>query len=163
MANASERHDISDESRGRIELLLPGRQGIWGGNAQKNCQLINTVFWILRTGAPWRDLPPSDGDGENPHRRLGRWRDKGVWERLLEELIDYPEFDLLMRDAGHVKVHAHGSGARGGNQDMANQDQRGLNTRIHPAVAAHGVPVRSLVTKDTTADGWQVESLIDGN
>ena len=35
------------------------------------------------------------------------------------ELIDNPEFELLMIDASYVKVHAHGSGARGGNQDMA--------------------------------------------
>ena len=41
------------------------------------------------------------------------------WERLLEQLIDNPELELIMIDAGHVKVHAHGSGARGGNQDMA--------------------------------------------
>ena len=62
MANAYERHDISDESWAKIELLLPGRKGTWGGNARDNRQFINAVFWILRTGAPWRDLPPSYGD-----------------------------------------------------------------------------------------------------
>ena len=119
MANAYERHDISDESWAKIEFLLPGRKGTWGGNARDNRQFINAVFWILRTGAPWRDLPPSYGDWKNTHKRFCRWRDKGVWERLLEELIDNHEFELLMIDASHVKVHAHGSGARGGNQDMA--------------------------------------------
>ena len=119
MANAYERHDISDESWAKIEFLLPGRKGTWGGNARDNRQFINAVFWILRTGAPWRDLPPSYGDWKNTHRRFCRWRDKGVWEKLLQELIDNPEFELLMIDASHIKVHAHGSGARGGNQDMA--------------------------------------------
>ena len=61
-ANAYERHDISDESWAKIEFLLPGRKGTWGGNARDNRQFINAVFWILRTGAPWRDLPPSYGD-----------------------------------------------------------------------------------------------------
>ena len=69
--------------------------------------------------SPWRDLPPSYGDWKNTHRRFCRWRDKGVWEKLLQELIDNPEFELLMIDASYIKVHAHGSGARGGNQDMA--------------------------------------------
>lgn len=50
MANAYERHDISDESWAKIELLLPGRKGTWGGNARDNRQFINAVFWILRTG-----------------------------------------------------------------------------------------------------------------
>lgn len=95
MANAYERHDISDESWAKIEFLLPGRKGTWGGNARDNRQFINAVFWILRTGAPWRDLPPSYGDWKNTHKRFCRWRDKGVWERLLEELIDNHEFESL--------------------------------------------------------------------
>jgi hypothetical protein len=41
-----------------------------------------------------------------------------VWERILEALIDEPDFEWLMIDASHVKVHQHGSGARGGNQGM---------------------------------------------
>ncbi|WP_276741498.1 IS5 family transposase [Victivallis vadensis] len=160
MANAYERHDISDESWAKIEFLLPGRKGTWGGNARDNRQFINAVFWILRTGAPWRDLPPSYGDWKNTHRRFCRWRDKGVWENLLVELIDNPEFELLMIDASHGKVHAHGSGARGGNQDMA-KNKRGLNTKIHLAVDAHGMPVRILITEGTTADCKQAEALID--
>ena len=119
MANAYERHDISDESGAKMELLPPGRKGIRGGNARDNRQFINAVFWILRTGAPWRDLPPSYGDRKNTHRRFCRWRDRGVRENLLEELIDNSEFELLMIDAGHIKVHPHGSGACGGDQNMA--------------------------------------------
>jgi hypothetical protein len=43
----------------------------------------------------------------------------GVWERLLEVLIDEPDFEWLMIDASHCKVHPHASGARGGNQGMS--------------------------------------------
>ena len=41
-------------------------------------QFINAVFWILRTGAPWRDLPPDYGSWSNIHRRLIRWHNKGL-------------------------------------------------------------------------------------
>ena len=119
MADAYRRHDISDSAWERLEPHLPGRKGLWGGNARDNRQFINGVFWILRTGAPWRDLPPAYGDWKNTHRRFCRWRDKGIWERLLEILIDEPDLEMLMIDASHVKVHAHGTGALGGNQDMA--------------------------------------------
>jgi transposase len=119
MMHAYQRHDISDDAWGQIEPLLPGQKGQWGGIAEDNRKFINAVFWILRTGAPWRDLPSAYGDWKNTHRRFCRWRDKGVWEGLLEHLIDNPEFELLMIDASHVKVHPHGAGARGGNQEMA--------------------------------------------
>ncbi len=53
------------------------------------------------------------------HRRFIRWRDKGIWEKLLEILIDDLDYEWLMIDARHCKVHRHAAGARGGNQDMS--------------------------------------------
>ena len=41
-----------------LEPHLPGQEGQWGGVAEDNRRFLNGVFWILRTGAPWRDLPP---------------------------------------------------------------------------------------------------------
>jgi transposase len=116
---AHRRHDLSDAAWRLLELHLPGRSGVWGGVAQDNRRFINAVLWILRTGAPWRDLPPDYGDWKNTHRRFCRWRDKGIWEGLLERFIDAPDFEWLMIDASHTKVHPHAAGARGGNQAMS--------------------------------------------
>ena len=102
MKNEQQRHDISDAVWSLLEPHLPGQRGQWGGIAQDNRRFINGVFWILRTGAPWRDLPH-----------------KGIWEKLLEILVDEPDFEWLMIDASHCKVHPHAAGARGGNQDMS--------------------------------------------
>lgn len=115
---AYRRHDISDHVWALLAPHLPGRPGVWGGLAHDNRQFINAVFWILRTGAPWRDLPPAYGDWKNTHRRFCRWRDSGVWEALLERLIDEPDYEWLMIDASHIKVHPHAAGAKGGNQAM---------------------------------------------
>jgi len=112
MERSFRRHDISD----RVWELLPGRAGSWGGCAQDNRLFINGVFWILRTGAPWRDLPPDSGDWKNTHRRFCRWRDKGIWESILEKLINKPDFDWLMITPSHIKVHPRVS--EGDNQDM---------------------------------------------
>ena len=112
------RHDISDAV---WELLAPytiGNKGTWGGNARDTRQFINAVFWILRTGAPWRDLPPDYGNWNTVQRRFCRWRDKGIWEKILEGIVDEPDLEWLMIDASYIKVHPHGTGAVGGNQDM---------------------------------------------
>ena len=106
---AYRRHDISDKAWKIIEPHLPGRKGTTGRPARDNRNFINAVFWILRTGAPWRDLPPDYGDWKNTNRRFCRWRDRGVWAKL---------FELLMIDATFVKVHPHAAGAAGGNQAM---------------------------------------------
>ncbi len=116
---AYHRHDISDEVWKRLSPHLPGQEGQWGGIADDNRQFINAVLWILRTGSPWRDLPPDYGNWNNVNRRFCRWRDKGIWEKLLEKLIDEPDYHWLMIDASHIKVHPHAAGAKGGNQDMA--------------------------------------------
>ena len=115
---AYRRHDISDEDWAKIEAHLPGQRGQWGGIAKDNRKFINAVFWVLRTGAPWRDLPPDYGDWGNTHRRFLRWRNSGTWEKLLELFVNEEDFVWLMIDASHVKCHPDASGAVGGNQDM---------------------------------------------
>ena len=112
------RHDISDEIWIKLEPHLPGRKGCWGTVAKDNRLFINAVFWILRTGAPWRDLPPDYGDWKNTHRRFCRWRDKDIWSNLLKLLVKDADYEWLMIDATHCKVHKDATGAVGGNQDM---------------------------------------------
>ena len=119
MVSSHHRHDISDRVWSLLEPHLPGRAGVWGGKAQDNRKFINAVFWVLRTGAPWRDLPADYGSWSNTHRRFIRWRNAGIWEKLLEQLVDAPDYEWLMIDASHIKVHPHAAGARGGNQDMS--------------------------------------------
>jgi transposase len=113
------RHDMSDTIWNMIETHLPGRRGKWGGVAKDNRRFINAVLWILRTGAPWRDLPPEYGDWKNTHRRFCRWRDKGIWEKILEIVCREPDYIWVMMDATYIKCHQHAAGARGGNQDMS--------------------------------------------
>jgi transposase len=112
------RHDISDEIWELLEPHMTGKPGQWGGIAENNRRFINAVFFVLRTGTPWRDLPPDYGKWYTVHRRFLRWRDSGRWEAILEELIDNEDFVWLMIDSSCAKVHPAAAGAVGGNQDM---------------------------------------------
>ena len=109
------RHDISDEIWAVLEPLMIGKPGQWGGVARDNRRFINAVFWVLRTGAPWRALPPDYGKWGSVHQRFRRWRDSGQWESILEALIDNEDYVWMMTDSSCAKVHPH---AAGGNQDM---------------------------------------------
>jgi len=115
---AYQRGDISDQVGNKLAPHLPGRKGVWGGAAKDNRQCINAVFWVLRTGAPWRDLPTHYEHWGHTHQRFCRWRDNGTWERLWEILAHEPDYTWLMIDARPIKVHPHGRGAVGGNEAM---------------------------------------------
>jgi transposase len=56
------RHEISDDHWNRIEALLPGRQGDPEIAAIDNYMFLNSVLWIAKTGARWRDLPERFGN-----------------------------------------------------------------------------------------------------
>ena len=124
-------------------------------------KFINAVFWILRTGAPWRDLPPDLGGWSNTHRRFIRWRDKGIWEKLLEKLIVDPDFEWLMIDATHVKVHPPAAGTRGGNQEMS-RTQGGLTPKYTWPWMRLVCRSEWLSRDGTSADCTQASKLING-
>lgn len=79
--------------------------------------------------------------------------------KTVELVKHHPDLECLMIDASHVKVHPHATGAIGGNQAMG-RTKGGLNTKIHLAVDASGMPVRFLVTSGTIADSTQISQLI---
>ncbi|GMB10675.1 MAG: IS5 family transposase [Candidatus Improbicoccus devescovinae] len=119
MNNLQNRHDLKNEQWLKIEPIIKKLIGTWGGsNAKDNQTFVNACFWITRTGAPCRDLPPQYGKFNAVHRRYKRWCDRGIWDSILAELIDDPDFEWLMIDASHIKIHPHAAGAKGGNQDM---------------------------------------------
>ena len=101
MSNEQQRHDMSDTVWNLLEPHLPGQRGQWGGIAQDNRRFVKGVFWILRTGAPLRDLPPCYGNWGTVYQRFRRRRDKGTWEIL----VDKADLAGLMIDASHCKVH----------------------------------------------------------
>jgi len=130
MKKAHRRHDISNKTWRILEPLLPGRKGQWGGVAKNNRLFLNAVFWIIRTGAPWRDLSSDYGDWKNTHRRFCRWRDKGIWNKILERLTDDPDYEWLMIDASYITVHPRAIGVIGGNL-RHEPHKRGLNSKLH--------------------------------
>ena len=160
---AHRRHDITDRAWSLIENLLPGRPGQPGGTARNNREFINAVFWIHRTGSPWRDLAPDFGCWKNVHRRFIRWRDKNRWEQIFMALLPTSGFGALdlewiIADATHCKVHHHAAGARGGNEAMS-RTRGGVNTKIHVLADSFGMPINIEITDGTTADCTQLIKL----
>ena len=71
------RRELADRQWKRIEQLVPGKQGDKGRSGEDNRLFVDAVLWILRTGAPWRDLPPEFGNWNSIYVRFRRWARKG--------------------------------------------------------------------------------------
>jgi putative transposase len=110
-----DRSVLTDAQWQRIEPLLPGRVGHVGGTAPDNRLFLEAVLWIIRTGAPWRDLDENHfGLWKSVYNRFNRWSQSGVWERVFQSLAEDPDFEYVMIDSTVVRAHQHAAGAKGG-------------------------------------------------
>tara|TARA_R100000322_G_scaffold132792_2_gene88667 strand:- start:160 stop:549 length:390 start_codon:yes stop_codon:yes gene_type:complete len=119
------RFDLSDEEWAAIVPSLP--KNVRGPRRQDDRRVLNGVFFILRTGAPWRDLPERYGPRTTVYNRYVRWGERGVWKGIFDALAEEVEDSLLFIDASIVKAHRAASGSKRGNW------QKVLNA--HAAVA----------------------------
>ena len=105
---------LTDAQWERIAPLLPGKEGDPGRTGEDNRRFLEGVFWVVRTGAPWRDLPNEFGNWFSVWKRFRRWALKGVFERIFEALSDEPDLEYALIDGTIIKVHRHATGAKGG-------------------------------------------------
>jgi transposase len=109
-----DRSVLNDIQWERIAPLLPGKPGDPGRSGADNRRFLEAVLWVARTGSPWRDLHPEFGLWNSMFRRFRRWAKKGVFEKVFQALSGEPDFEYAMIDGTIVRVHQHGTGAKGG-------------------------------------------------
>ena len=107
------RFDLSDEEWAVVSGFLP-KQGR-GPQRKDDRKILNGIFYILRTGAPWRDLPERYGPRTTVYNRYARWGKRGVWRDIFEALAVECEDALIFVDASIVKAHRAASGSKRGN------------------------------------------------
>jgi transposase len=95
-------------------LLAPKRRSDGRGRLWRDARaVLNGVLWILRTGAPWHDLPDRYPPYQTCHRRFQQWQRDGTLDRLLHALAE----DLRARgklDLSETFIDASFSSAKKG-------------------------------------------------
>jgi transposase len=114
---------------------------------------VEGVLWILRTGAPWRDLPSCFGKWETVYRRFARWCCRGVWQRILSATQTPTSNVVFMLDSTIVRAHQHAAGGRGGKDKHAiGRSRGGLSTKIHVLLTLDGVANTYVITAGNDSD-----------
>lgn len=131
--------------------------------------MVSAILWILRTGAPWRDLPSDAGVcWKTAASRFYRWNASGVWQKVLAELqkdaeahgnIDWSKHFF---DGSSVRAHQHAAGAKGGQDGEAlGRSRGGFSTKVHVKAEGNGKPMVVLLSVGQRHDSKLFEPLIE--
>ena len=115
------RFDLSDEDWALLEPLLPKSRKSARVDDRK---IMNAIFYVLRTGMPWRDLPARYGPYTTAYNRFNRWSKQGVWEDVFYALSGSSGVigTTASIDSTHIKAHRSASGAKGGTSVRPSDD-----------------------------------------
>ena len=111
------RHELSDAHFKLIEPFLPVAEGP-GHPWNPHRPIVNGIFWRLRTGCQWRDIPERYGPWQTIYDRYVRWRRDCTWDRILQALqvkldeqgkLDWEQWSL---DSTSIRAHRAAAGAR---------------------------------------------------
>jgi len=114
------RHELTDDQWQQLAPLLPPQRPSTGRPAKDHRTVLNGIVWILRSGAPWRDLPDRYGPWMTVYSRFRRWREAGLWDRILLTLQADAAHDgtldgsLTMIDGTNIRAHQQAAGAKKG-------------------------------------------------
>ena len=110
------RYELADAAWQRIEDLMPATDQP-GGRWNDHRTTLNGMFWVLNSGAPWRDLPARYGKWQSVYDRYNRWAREGLINRILERLqlqldeagyIDWSQFNI---DGSNIRAERSAAGA----------------------------------------------------
>lgn len=132
-----ERAVLTDTQWAALVPLLPPQRPKTGRPNRDHRLVVEGMLWVLRTGAPWRDLPKAYGSHSTVANRFYRWRAAGVLDRAFAALLADGDargtLDWLLHylDATVVRAHQHAAGApKGGSRSRSPRSARPSAARV---------------------------------
>lgn len=109
---ALRRYELTDFEWSVIEPLLPNKPR--GVPRVDDRRVLNGIYWRLRTGSPWSEIPERYGPSTTCYNRFVRWGRIGVWEAIFKAISAAYEGAEQSVDSTSIRVHPHGANAKRG-------------------------------------------------
>ena len=124
------RGDLTDEQWRIFDPLLPDL-GERSPAIESKRRTVDGILWVLRTGAPWRDMPERYGNWNSVFVRFTRWSKLGVWDAAFETLASLgpPADEEHAIDSTIVRAHRHAAGVKGGIKTSKRSAARAVGSR----------------------------------
>lgn len=130
---------------------------------EKACKsFVESIYWMARTGAQWRELPEMYGKWNSVFSRFNSWAKKHIWDSLLTFCAKEPDLEYVMIDATIVRAHACSAGYKKQNPEGLGRSKGGFTSKIHATVDALGNPLKFVVTAGQRNDITQANLLLEG-
>ena len=152
------RHGVTDDEWNAIRNFLPAvRNGRRGRPWSNHRQVISGIFWILATGAPWRDLPEKFGNWSTVYKRFRLWCISGLWERIWNKVVNHLRrneqlgFWLWSVDGSIVRAHQASVGgstkmSKSVGENALGRSRGGYSCKLHIVCEDNGIPIGVMVT-----------------
>ncbi len=152
------RYELSDNEWCAIQVMLPNTPR--GVARVDDRRVLNGIFWVLRSGAPWRDLPDVYGPRTTCYNRFVRWRRAGIWTSIMDALAAAHDAAVQMIDTSMVRVHQHAACIADSASQSVGRSRGGLTSKLHVVVDTNGLPVRLGITPGEAHDNRLCSTLL---
>ena len=166
------RYELTDDEWAIIEPLLPPPAAT-GRPRRAPREMWNAIFWVLRSGAPWRDLPERFGPWESAYSHFNTCRRKGVVRAGARGAADPARCGGPHRLGSVVcgrHVSARFEGGRRGREKGGSTEPRdhalgrsrgGFGSKIHLVAESHGIPLAAHVTAGQVNECTELEAVVN--
>jgi len=103
---------LTDEHWQKILPVLKTCPQIRLGAGRDVRRFLEAVLWVTRSGAQWRLLPKQHGNWNTVYKRLARWSELKVFEKMFEHFSADRDMEYLLIDSTIVRAHACAAGAQ---------------------------------------------------
>jgi transposase len=149
------RTHLDDARWASLMLVIQQIPNAWKRDEAGLRRLITAALWILRTDAPWRDVPDTLGHWPSVYHRFRRWCLRGWWERLFEQLRPgLPAEGLVLADSTTCKAYRAASGAahRTAQAESLGRSRGGICSKIPACTDGIGQVLRLIDSPGHHAD-----------
>ena len=151
---------IKKEAWSKILSFLKSCKGIYLGNIKNLKLFIESIYWMSRTGAQWRELLREYGKWNTVYSRFNEWSKKNIWRQLLTFCAESPDLEYVMIDATIVRAHASSAGYGNQEEEALGRSSGGFSCKIHAKVDALGNPIQIILTAGNRSDYTQADALL---
>lgn len=169
------RHELTDYQWQVISSLLPDPKVSRPGRPLLDHRpLLNGIFWHLKVGSSWRDIPEKYGPWQTIYHRFNNWRKDGTWNEILSYLQFWLDqeglinWDFFCIDGSNIRAHKAAAGARKNTQESEEPNDHalgysrgGFGSKIHLVSDGEGLPLSVLLTAGQKHEAPMFEETLD--